>query len=259
MFIMPSKIYQIHKDIGMIDIQCYSCKNYFASQWASSWNRPSPKYCSQKCMSVGFERRVNNICASCKKEFMTRLSETRKYCCVKCIKRSTAHFDGKRRPSFWDNATEEQKLVRYRKMFEEKVIKNDGCWGWKNPPASTGYGYLGPKGHVVSAHRLSWLIHNGSIPEGFWVLHKCHNPICNNPDHLYVGTPKDNTRDKLLAGRGNNSQQSSSRTKLTLSQAKEIKLLLATTDLSQYEIAKKFNVGRGTVQDIKRNKMWRNA
>lgn len=259
MFIMPSKIYQIHRDIGMIDMQCAFCKNYFPSQWASSWNRPSPKYCSQKCMSEGFERKVNNICDACKKEFVTRPSESRKYCGVKCIKRSTKHFDGKRCPSFWDKATEEEKLVRYKEMFEEKVVKKDGCWEWRNPAGSAGYGYLGPTGHVINAHRLSWLIHNGSIPQGLWVLHKCHNPICSNPDHLYIGTPKDNTRDMILAGRAVYNQQSSKNAKLTLEQAKEIKLLLVTTDLSQYQIAKKFNVSRGTVQDIKRNKMWRNA
>jgi hypothetical protein len=259
MFIVPSKIYKIHMDMGMIDIQCAFCKNNFSSQWAPSWNRPSPKYCSQRCMSEGFERKANNVCETCKKEFVTRPSETRKYCCLKCFKRPTSYPNRKKQYSFWATANEEEKISRYKEMFDRKVIKRDGCWGWRNPAGSSGYGYLGPNGYVVNAHRLSWIIHNGPIPENLWVLHKCNNPICSNPDHLYLGTPKDNTRDMILAGRSNRNMQSSKNAKLTLEQAKEIKILLATTDLSQYEIAKKFNVGRGTVQDIKRNKMWRNA
>jgi hypothetical protein len=259
MFIIPSKGYHIYRDTAMIDIQCTFCKNKFSCQWAPSWNRPSPKYCARKCMREAYKLTVNRICHTCNKEFITRPCEKRKYCGVKCIKRSTNHFDGKRRKSFWDNATEDQKLIRYKEIFEKKVVRKEGCWGWKSPAGSAGYGHLGFKKYLTTAHRLSWIIHNGSIPEDLWVLHKCHNPICSNPDHLYLGTPKDNTRDMILAGRAVYNQQSSKNAKLTLEQAKEIKHLLATTDLSQYEIAKKFNVGRGTVQDIKRNKMWRNA
>jgi hypothetical protein len=259
MLIMPSKIYQMHRDMGMIDIQCAACKNYFSSQWASSWNSPSPKYCSQKCMSEGFKRRVDNICDTCNRKFVTRASEKRKYCRLKCFKRPESFPNRKNRPPFWALATEEEKMIRYKKMFEEKVIRKEGCWGWKSFVTSSGYGSLGSRKNLVNAHRISWIIHNGSIPDNLWVLHKCNNPICTNPDHLYIGTPKDNTRDMILSGRAVYNQQSSKNAKLTLDQAKEIKLLLATTELSQYEIAKKFNVGRGTVQDIKRNKMWRNA
>ena len=210
-------------------------------------------------MGEGFERRVNNICDTCRKEFTTRPSEVRKYCCLKCFKRPLSYPNRKSKPSFWDKATEEEKMIRYLKMFEEKVERKDGCWGWNSFIDSTGSGQIGSRNHIISAYRLSWLIHKGSIPKGLMVLHKCHNRACTNPAHLYTGTAKDNTRDMLIAERGKFNQQSSKRTKLTLDQAKEIKLLLAITELSQYEIAKKFNVGRGTVQDIKRNKMWRNA
>lgn len=249
----------INRDDRMIDILCSFCKKKFSSKWAPSWNRPSPKYCSRACMASGFFKIVSNTCGSCGKEFETRPCEVRKYCCLKCFKRPISYPNRKKTPSFWDTATEEHKIIRYKEMFENKVIKKEGCWGWKGVPGKSGYGHIGSYRNLITAHRLSWIIHNEPIPEGFWVLHKCHNPICSNPNHLYLGTAKDNTQDMFEAGRGNRSRQNSKNSKLTLEQAKEIKILLATTKLSQYEIAKKFNVGRGTVQDIKRNKSWRNA
>ncbi len=78
---------------------------------------------------------------------------------------------------------------------------NSGCWLWDGTPfGAMGYGYFRYKGSVV-AHRASWRIHNGEIPSGIFVCHKCDNPACVNPDHLYLGTAKDNVRDREVRGR----------------------------------------------------------
>ena len=81
------------------------------------------------------------------------------------------------------------------------------CWGWDSTRNPTGYGLLGyysaETAHVqtISAHRFSWQIHNNvSIPKGLQCLHRCNNPPCSNPLHLYVGTAKDNTQDAINAG-----------------------------------------------------------
>ena len=86
--------------------------------------------------------------------------------------------------------------------FWEKVDKNapNGCWEWKSAIRGNGYGAFfthlieeGRKCH--GAHRFSWTLTNGSIPDGLWVLHKCDNRICVNPSHLFLGDRSDNMRD----------------------------------------------------------------
>src|SRR3990167_5547725 len=88
--------------------------------------------------------------------------------------------------------------------FWKKVEKTSNCWRWTGGKNNMGYGRI-RKGFQAShllAHRVSWDIHNGSIPSGMLVLHKCDNPECTNPKHLFLGTFSDNSRDMYLKGRG---------------------------------------------------------
>ena len=82
------------------------------------------------------------------------------------------------------------------------VIPNvaTGCWDWTRAKTH-GYGQLSYDGKRWKAHRFAWVLANGAVPSGKWILHKCHNRACCNPDHLYAGTPKDNVRDMFEAGR----------------------------------------------------------
>lgn len=90
------------------------------------------------------------------------------------------------------------------KRFWKFVEKSDGCWNWTGQKIR-GYGRIsaGAKGESsLGAHRLSWEIHNNSkVPDGLFVMHKCDNPSCVNPEHLTVGTPKDNFYDMVSKGR----------------------------------------------------------
>jgi HNH endonuclease len=88
--------------------------------------------------------------------------------------------------------------------FWEKVKKTDGCWEWTARRLPKGYGTISCVDHRTSlcAHRVSWELHNGPIPDGMWVLHHCDNPQCANPDHLFLGTHTQNMRDMLAKGRG---------------------------------------------------------
>lgn len=87
-----------------------------------------------------------------------------------------------------------------RIFFWEKVQKND-CWIWTAAKNEKGYGIFCIEGRTYKAHRLSYLLSVGAIPEGMCVLHKCDVPSCVNPDHLFIGTRADNNADMLAKGR----------------------------------------------------------
>ena len=96
------------------------------------------------------------------------------------------------------------------RLLAKRIITESGCWefnGWRN---KKGYGYIGSENDrfangklkLVLAHRASYLVFKGDIPEKKLVCHTCDNPPCFNPDHLFVGTHKDNFRDMWNKGRG---------------------------------------------------------
>lgn len=87
--------------------------------------------------------------------------------------------------------------------FWRKVKKTDGCWFWMGGRNDDGYGIAIMNGHVCGAHRKAWAITRGPIPEGMQVLHHCDTPSCVRPDHLWLGTQKDNMQDMRRKGRSN--------------------------------------------------------
>jgi hypothetical protein len=76
-----------------------------------------------------------------------------------------------------------------------------GCWGWIGATDPFGYGQVWSEGRVQAAHRVAWRLVKGPIPSGSLVLHHCDNPPCSNPDHLFLGTQKDNMMDAASKGR----------------------------------------------------------
>jgi hypothetical protein len=85
--------------------------------------------------------------------------------------------------------------------FWSKVRKSDGCWEWTSFRTPLGYGRTTYRRRHALAHRISYELSHGPIPDGLCVLHHCDNPPCVNPDHLYAGTKADNVRDMLDRGR----------------------------------------------------------
>ncbi len=87
-------------------------------------------------------------------------------------------------------------------IYDRIEVKPDtGCWEWKRGLDPDGYGLAYAFGKKVRAHRLSWVTFNIDDPAQLCVLHECDNPKCVNPDHLFLGTHRDNVHDKLRKGR----------------------------------------------------------
>ena len=83
------------------------------------------------------------------------------------------------------------------------VISSDtGCWNWTKRKVGIGYPHVHTRSGSARGHRVVWELWNGSIPDGMLVCHKCDNPGCCNPDHLFIGTHFDNMKDKENKGRG---------------------------------------------------------
>jgi hypothetical protein len=92
------------------------------------------------------------------------------------------------------NLSLEQRFLQY-------VHKSEDCWIWTGHKNPQGYGRINVGGKLMMATHISWEIFNGKIPERLYVLHHCDNPPCVRPDHLFLGTKKDNAQDALSKGR----------------------------------------------------------
>jgi hypothetical protein len=136
--------------------------------------------------------------------------------------------------------------------FNEKVLKTDSCWLWKSTLNNKGYGMLfiskRPKYVIKTAHRVSWELHYGPIPDDLCVLHKCDTPACVNPEHLFLGTHKDNMVDAARKERIGG-------IKLTAAQVEEIRAL-GEQGLLHREIAAMYGVSRNNISQIIGMRSW---
>lgn len=134
---------------------------------------------------------------------------------------------------------------------------NSGCWLWVGPCDKNGYGKAAEKGSVhnrprtVRAHRRSYEVNRGAIPERLHVLHRCDTPACVNPDHLFLGTNMDNVRDMVSKGRQPRGE-GGGRAKLTEADAKAI----FWDTRSQENIASEYGINQTTVSRIKLRQLW---
>lgn len=143
--------------------------------------------------------------------------------------------------------------------FWMKVQKTRGCWYWtSNEGGKTlKYGMLSvPQGHEGMAHRISWEIHFGKIPEGLLVLHKCDNPKCVKPSHLFLGTPQDNM-DDMVRKRRSLYGEKSPQAKLSAIQVERIRKLYTSGKYSQQKLGEMFGVHQTNIGFIVRLVNWR--
>ncbi len=145
--------------------------------------------------------------------------------------------------------------------FLDKVNQTDSCWEWTGARHISGYGHFGTEGKTYRAHRFAWQIWNGEISKGLYVLHKCDNPSCVNPDHLFLGTAADNNRDRHLKGRDAAYKRSGElnwRSKFTNEQVRAIRRI-HFSGRSQGSIARQYKVTNQCIERRVNKKVYRDV
>jgi len=153
-------------------------------------------------------------------------------------------------------------MVRPRKTLMEifmnkvRVVAESGCWECTASKHKFGYGWIRDGSRAELFHRAAWKLFRGPIPPNMQVLHKphCHNPPCGNPDHLYLGTDKENRRDMVLNQTLPRGEQCST-AKLTEKEVREIKSF--NKKISGATIAKVYGVSPSLVALIRSGQRWK--
>lgn len=143
-------------------------------------------------------------------------------------------------------------VVRF--FAKVKVGSETCCWNWTASKNHKGYGMIRTDEGFRSAHRVSYEIHRGPIPEGMFVCHHCDNPGCVNPDHLFIGTPADNTADMDAKGRRSRRPgEANSNSKLNET---DIIAIRTAKGITQQKLAEQYGVGSQQISNIRRGISW---
>lgn len=162
--------------------------------------------------------------------------------------------------------------MKYPERFWSKVDKSGDCWLWTGNTTKAGYGVCYPDGKSTPrrlAHRAAWEEANGQIPDGLSICHRCDNPPCVRPDHLFSGTQADNIRDMMSKGRHgyyDKSGEKNPRARLTSKQVAEIRRLYAigrykprqkNAPYDSKRLSAMFGVARSTIRLVTCGRNWK--
>lgn len=153
--------------------------------------------------------------------------------------------------------------------------RSSGCWEWRGgKTAKDGYGRLRVCGVKTCAHRFSYQMHKGPIPEGMLVCHTCDNRACVNPDHLWLGTHSDNSTDCVVKGRDYASRmpnnirnkgvpkrrgENHTASKLKEEDVRKIRAIYAVGGISALNLGKCFGINKATTLNIIHRKLWKHV
>lgn len=149
-------------------------------------------------------------------------------------------------------------MESFQERFEAKVADlptDEGCWIW-TAGTNGGYGWFGGPGGPLRAHRMSWLLYRGPIPDGMHVCHKCDVRRCVNPDHLFLGTNSDNVADRVAKGRTRvGTGERHGLAKLDATRVVEIRLLRAKGARLR-ELAAQFGISKSQASKVCNRQFW---
>ena len=145
----------------------------------------------------------------------------------------------------------------HAERFSKYVNKGSECWLWTGFRDKDGYGRFQCGKRAVGAHRVSFEIYKGEIPEKAIVLHRCDNPACVNPDHLFIGSQADNIQDCMAKGRRKVMRGDQHyNAKLSSEQVLGIRRQWSNGELSAV-LEQAYGVTQQTISDIVNYRSWR--
>lgn len=192
---------------------------------------------------------MSRTCETCKGPFLAHASEVHRgkarFCSQRCFVLTPVE-------RFWRDTDKNGPVPPH-------VPELGPCWIWKGYAEASGHGRLTiGREQREGAHRLAYELLVGTIPAGLFVCHKCDNPGCVNPTHLFLGSAIDNMTDRDAKGRHCFGSRSPN-THLTESDVAELRALYATGTHSQTALAARFGLGQSAVSSIVRRKSWRHV
>lgn len=201
---------------------------------------------------------IPRICQTCGTQFYAKpRRKMAKFCCSVCygVSLSTPNLD--------------RFLAKIDKMTDQEW-NGTKCWIWRAGTGYFDYGHFSYNHKAIPAHRASWLMFNGDIPGGLFVLHHCDIPACVNPGHLFLGTQADNMADMVAKQRSATGLRNGKSLypekiprgekhpmcRLTEAQVLEIRSRMANGE-NRFSLAVEFGMAPVTIWAIHRRRIWR--
>lgn len=191
-------------------------------------------------------KRITRTCEQCGALFTLLVSQTQ---------RGRGRFCGRACKGIAGRGPRETKEA----YFWRNVEKTDGCWLWRGAPTWRGYGHFAYGGRSGNAHRLAWEVAFGPVPDSLLVCHTCDNRRCVRPDHLFLGTPADNTADMIAKGRARTRPlpgEANGFARLDAAKVRYIRARYAAGGTTHRQIAAELGVDRTSIGLVLAGKTW---
>jgi hypothetical protein len=187
---------------------------------------------------------LNAVCPICQKQFIKERPAI-KFCSRACFGKQHSQHMQNTNGDFWS------------KVSKGHITE---CWLWQGESSNAGYGRVTWHSKRWGSHRLAYTLTNGEIPKDKVVCHSCDNRLCCNPNHLWLGTYKENMQDASIKGRmSGRTGEKCHKAKLTNEQARQVRTMFASGNITKADLARLFNISRSQIRRIIEYKIYKDA